>query len=132
MQIHGPAEEADGSEFAARFNRGTERPFAVVAMGSITFFAYTPDECDAAIRVWAEAKQLLTGAQGDPEDEEDAQFAAEAAELDELEPLPARVGVPERMPIPASHYCDDPEVCEVCSDGPDVITRDSGPEQVTP
>lgn len=25
------------------------------------------------------------------------------------------------MPIPASHYCDDPEVCEVCAPAPAVL-----------
>jgi hypothetical protein len=61
MQIHGPSDEADGSEFAARLNPGTDRPFAVVEMGHVTFYAHTAEECDAAIRVWTEAKQLLTG-----------------------------------------------------------------------
>lgn len=27
------------------------------------------------------------------------------------------------MPIPASHYCDDPEVCEVCAPAPAALPR---------
>lgn len=34
----------------------------------------------------------------------------------------ARVGVPERMPIPVSHYCDDPETCAVCGDQQVILT----------
>jgi hypothetical protein len=63
MQIHGPSDEADGSKFAARLNPGTDHPFAVVDMGHVYFFVDTPEECDAAIRVWAEAKRLLTEAE---------------------------------------------------------------------
>ena len=107
MQIHGPSDTADIDTFTARLNPGTNEPFAVVEMGQVHFYAHTPEECDAAVRVWTAAKQLLVAAreiaQDDPEDEEDARFAAEAAELDELEPLPA----------------------------PDVNGEDSGPEQVT-
>jgi hypothetical protein len=61
MQIHGPNDEADGSKFAARLNAGTDHPFAVVEMGQVQFFIDTPEECDAAIRVWVEAKRLLLG-----------------------------------------------------------------------
>ena len=48
-------------------------------------------------------------------------LAAEIAELAEMiaaeqVEAPARVGVPEQMPIPASHYCDSGN-CEVCGDG---------------
>ena len=63
MQIHGPSDEADGSTFAARLNPGAGHPFAVVEMGHVHFFITEPAECDAAIRVWVEAKQLLLGEQ---------------------------------------------------------------------
>jgi hypothetical protein len=61
MQIHGPSETPDTDTFTARLNPGTDHPFAVVEMGGFFFFAVTPEECDAAIRVWVEAKRLLLG-----------------------------------------------------------------------
>jgi hypothetical protein len=61
MQIHGPSDEADAGTFTARLNTTGSDPFAVVQMGHVSFFARTPGECDAAIRVWAEAKRLLLG-----------------------------------------------------------------------
>jgi len=66
MQIHGPSDEADGSKFAARLNTSGRDPFAVVEMGHVSFFAHTPEECDAAIRVWVEAKRLLLSGQVTP------------------------------------------------------------------
>ena len=63
MQIYGPSETPDTARFRARFNPGTTEPFAVVTMGSVTFYAHTAEDCDAAIRVWTEAKQLLLAAQ---------------------------------------------------------------------
>lgn len=61
MLITGPTETADTDTFTAKLNPGTTEPFSVVEMGHVTFFARTPDECDAAIRVWVEAKRLLLG-----------------------------------------------------------------------
>jgi hypothetical protein len=43
-------------------------------------------------------------------------LAVRVSSPDEPQPAPARVGVPERMPVPASHYCDSGN-CEVCGDG---------------
>jgi hypothetical protein len=61
MQIHGPSETADTAKFSVYLNGTGDPPFAVVRMGHVTFYASTPAECDAAIRVWVEAKQLLPG-----------------------------------------------------------------------
>jgi len=63
MQIHGPSSIADGSKFYAELNDVGDRPFASLHMGDVRFYIDTPEECDAAIRVWVEAKRLLLGEQ---------------------------------------------------------------------
>ena len=65
MQIHGPSEKAGITSFTAELNTVAGEPFATVRMGSVRFNTDQPAECDAAIRVWVEAKQLLLG-RGDP------------------------------------------------------------------
>jgi hypothetical protein len=59
MRIHTPSEETDGSNFSAYLNNGGDPPFAVVTMGSVLFYTDAPEECDAAIRVWVTARELL-------------------------------------------------------------------------
>lgn len=63
MQIHGPFEVISGSErISAHLNPGAGEPFAVVAIGSITLYLYTQEECDWLIRAATDAKAMLTAA----------------------------------------------------------------------
>jgi len=56
MQVHGPREVYDASEIRARLNGD----FAVMKIGHVELFIYTPEECDALIKAAAEAKRLLS------------------------------------------------------------------------
>jgi hypothetical protein len=71
MQIHLPSNTLDPAGFRAYLNthRRNKPGFAVVEMGELWFYADTPEECEAAVRVWTEAARLLT----------EQQAAAEAA-----------------------------------------------------
>jgi hypothetical protein len=57
-----PAPEPD-SGFSASLCTRAISPFAIVTMGDVTRYAYTPEQCDAGMRAWAEAKALLQSAQ---------------------------------------------------------------------
>lgn len=55
MQVHGPREVYDASEIRARRNGD----FAIIPIGHVDLFLYTPAEADALIAAACEAKRLL-------------------------------------------------------------------------
>lgn len=61
MQVHGPRNIIDASEIRTHLNPGRNGDFAVVTIGHVELYVYTPDECDELIKAAAKAKRLLTG-----------------------------------------------------------------------
>jgi len=61
MQVHGPGQVVSENDVSAHLNND----FAVMNIGNVILFLYSPEECDWLIKAAVEAKRLLTPPQCD-------------------------------------------------------------------
>ena len=60
MQVHGPSASVDTVTVYLN-DHNPEKPFAVLEIGGVVVFVYTPGEADQLVEAAAKVKRLLAG-----------------------------------------------------------------------